>query len=117
LEIFFLYIKINLKRTLIEQHLIEQNTTWDKQLNDLIYAASHSDQIINSESLMQETHRYAGLFSSRARYAEDALEKAVRQGVKQYVILGAGMDTFAFRRPEIMEHWGVFEVAPTNQEF
>jgi methyltransferase (TIGR00027 family) len=67
---------------------------------------------------MQETHRYAGLFSSHARYAEDALEKAVRQGVKQYVILGAGMDTFAFRRPEMMKHLEVFEVDhPSTQKF
>ena len=59
---------------------------------------------------MQETHKYAGLFSSRARYAEDALEKDVRKGVKQYVILGAGMDTFAFRQPKMMEHLEIFEV-------
>ena len=81
------------KLAIIEQHLIEQNVTWDQQLNYSEYAASHSDQTINSELLMQETHRYAGLFSSRARYAEDALETAIKQGVKQYVILGAGMET------------------------
>ena len=49
---------------------------------------------------------------------EEALEKAVRQGVKQYVILGAGLDTFAFRKPEMMEHLEVFEVDhPAIQEF
>lgn len=37
---------------------------------------------------------------SRARYAEDCLALACRQGVRQYVILGAGMDTFAFRNPD-----------------
>lgn len=47
---------------------------------------------------------------SRARYMEDCLEEAVNQGVKQYVILGAGMDTFAFRRPDLMEQIKVFEV-------
>jgi O-methyltransferase involved in polyketide biosynthesis len=47
---------------------------------------------------------------SRARYTEDTLEEAVRQGVKQYVILGAGMDIFAFRRPEMLEKLEVFEV-------
>lgn len=46
----------------------------------------------------------------RARYAEDILEKAVQQGVTQYVILGAGLDTFAFRRPELTERLQVFEV-------
>ena len=47
---------------------------------------------------------------SRARYTEDSLEEAVRKGVKQYVILGAGMDTFAFRRPELLEKFQVFEM-------
>ena len=106
------------KRALIEQHLIEQNVTFGQQSNDFDYSVSHSDQTINSESLMQEIHRYAGLFSSRALYAEDAIEKAVKQGVKQYVILGAGMDTFAFRQPEMMEKLEVFEVDhPATQEF
>jgi methyltransferase (TIGR00027 family) len=47
---------------------------------------------------------------SRARYAEELLEKAVREGVRQYVILGAGMDTFAFRCPELVKQLQVFEV-------
>jgi methyltransferase (TIGR00027 family) len=55
---------------------------------------------------------------TRARYTEDILEKAVRQGAKQYIILGAGMDTFAFRRPEMLEELEVFEVDhPATQEF
>lgn len=47
---------------------------------------------------------------SRARYNEDILEEAVRAGAKQYVILGAGLDTFAYRRPDLMEKLTVFEV-------
>jgi len=55
---------------------------------------------------------------SRARYTEDTLEEAIRQGVKQYVILGAGMDTFAFRRPDLMKQLKVFEVDhPSTQGF
>jgi methyltransferase (TIGR00027 family) len=44
----------------------------------------------------------------RSRYAEDCLAQAVAQGVRQYVLLGAGLDTFAHRNP----HPGlrVFEV-------
>ena len=45
---------------------------------------------------------------SRSRYTEDSLVEAVRQGVKQYVILGAGLDTFAFRCPELTEKLQVF---------
>jgi methyltransferase (TIGR00027 family) len=33
----------------------------------------------------------------RSRYTEDALARAVARGVAQYVILGAGLDTFAYR--------------------
>jgi methyltransferase (TIGR00027 family) len=55
---------------------------------------------------------------SRARYAEDCLEEAVGEGACQYVILGAGMDTFAFRRPELLRQIEVFEVDhPATQEY
>jgi methyltransferase (TIGR00027 family) len=36
---------------------------------------------------------------SRSRYAEEKLAEAVSQGVMQYVLLGAGLDTFAHRNP------------------
>jgi methyltransferase (TIGR00027 family) len=37
--------------------------------------------------------------AARSRYAEDELAAGVRRGVRQYVILGAGLDTFAYRNP------------------
>jgi len=58
------------------------------------------------------------LILSRAPYAENSLEKAVGQGVKQYVILGAGLDTFAFRRKELVKQLQVFEVDhPATQSY
>jgi len=55
---------------------------------------------------------------SRARYTEENLEKAVKQGVQQYVILGAGMDTFAFRHVDMLGQLQVFEVDhPATQAF
>jgi methyltransferase (TIGR00027 family) len=36
---------------------------------------------------------------ARSRYAEDHLARAVAHGVEQYVLLGAGLDTFAYRNP------------------
>src|SRR5262249_40993252 len=33
----------------------------------------------------------------RARYAEDELARSIQRGVRQYIILGAGLDTFAYR--------------------
>ena len=35
--------------------------------------------------------------AARSRYAEDELARAVAHGVRQYVVLGAGLDTFAYR--------------------
>ena len=46
----------------------------------------------------------------RAAYAERTLKTAVLTGTKQYVILGAGMDTFAFREPAFLSKYRVFEV-------
>lgn len=36
---------------------------------------------------------------ARSRFAEDELSRAVSDGVRQYVVLGAGLDTFAYRNP------------------
>jgi methyltransferase (TIGR00027 family) len=46
----------------------------------------------------------------RSRYAEDELARAVQRGVRQYVILGAGLDTFAYRSPHPGSRLRVFEV-------
>lgn len=44
------------------------------------------------------------------RYAEDEVERQVDRGVDQYVILGAGFDTFALRRDDLADRLRVFEV-------
>jgi methyltransferase (TIGR00027 family) len=54
----------------------------------------------------------------RQRYAEDALDEAVERGVRQYVILGAGLDSFAYRRPDLAALVRVFEVDhPATQQW
>jgi len=47
---------------------------------------------------------------ARARFIEDLVEEQFALGVAQYVILGAGLDTFAQRRPEIASRLQIFEV-------
>ena len=52
----------------------------------------------------------------RSRYAEDTLGETIRRGLSQYVILGAGLDTFAYRNPYTQARLNVFEVDhPTTQ--
>jgi methyltransferase (TIGR00027 family) len=46
----------------------------------------------------------------RSRMAEDTLAAAVARGVRQYVVLGAGLDTFAYRNPFGADGLQVFEV-------
>jgi methyltransferase (TIGR00027 family) len=48
--------------------------------------------------------------AARSRRAEDELALAVRQGVGQYVIVGAGLDTFAYRNPYPQGMLHVYEV-------
>jgi len=47
---------------------------------------------------------------ARSRVAEEALAESVRRGVRQYVVLGAGLDTFAYRSPHPASGLRVFEV-------
>ena len=55
---------------------------------------------------------------ARSRYAEDQLHHAITGGVHQYVVLGAGLDTFAYRNPYPHEQLQVFEVDhPATQEW
>ena len=56
--------------------------------------------------------------AARSRYAEDELAAAIGRGVKQYVILGAGLDTFAYRNPYPESVLRVFEVDhPATQDW
>ena len=51
---------------------------------------------------------FRAFMAVRSRYVEDRLAEAVRRGVTQYVLLGAGLDTFAYRNPHAALR--VFEV-------
>lgn len=76
-------------------------------LNTLLAEISHH----SSPELAQALFRYGRTFVVlRNRYAEDELSQAIARGVSQYVILGAGLDSFAYRRPDLESVIQVFEV-------
>jgi methyltransferase (TIGR00027 family) len=56
------------------------------------------------------TRPFRASIVARARFIEDLVAEQVDRGVGQYVILGAGLDTFAQRRPELASRLQVFEV-------
>ncbi len=55
---------------------------------------------------------------ARARYCKEMLENAIETGIAQYVILGAGMDTSAYKNYDVLSKMSVFEVDhPDTQAF
>ena len=52
----------------------------------------------------------------RSRYAEDRLAEALSRGIRQYILLGAGLDTFPYRQPQWAQALRIFEVdQPASQ--
>ncbi|HEY2034378.1 MAG TPA: SAM-dependent methyltransferase [Rhizomicrobium sp.] len=65
------------------------------------------------QALIRIRTERAGLrafIAARSRFSEDTLAEAVSQGVSQYVLLGAGLDTFAYRGAKAFPGLSVFEV-------
>jgi len=64
------------------------------------------------------TRPFRASILARARFVEDLVVEQAARGVRQYVILGAGLDTFAQRRPELASRLLVFEIdKPGPQEW
>jgi methyltransferase (TIGR00027 family) len=59
-------------------------------------AALEADQVEAQKSSVRSRRAF---FAARSRYAEDELASSVCRGVRQCVILGAGLDTFGYRNP------------------
>ncbi|CAB3698829.1 class I SAM-dependent methyltransferase [Paraburkholderia rhynchosiae] len=58
----------------------------------------------------QFTRPFRASIVARARFIEDLVVEQTGWGITQYVILGAGLDSFAQRRPEIASRLTVFEI-------
>jgi methyltransferase (TIGR00027 family) len=66
----------------------------------------------------QFTRAFRASIVARARFIEDLVVEQAGKGVDQYVLLGAGLDTFAQRRPETASKLKIFEVdRPGPQEW
>ncbi len=66
----------------------------------------------------QFTKPFRASIVARARFVEDLVVEEAGKGVGQYVLLGAGLDTFAQRRPDVASKMKIFEVdRPGPQEW
>lgn len=59
---------------------------------------------------MKYTKRLRASIVARARFIEDLVIDQSKQGIDQYVILGAGLDSFAQRRPDIASLLQIYEI-------
>ena len=72
----------------------------------LALLGSDADELVEFHRSSAEAELAASLrvtMTTRSRYVEQRLAKAVRRGVDQYVILGAGLDSFPYRSPLVDE--------------
>ena len=68
---------------------------------------------MDTDALMEAWLRGSAAYATvitRSRYAEDALRSAVARGIAQYVLIGAGFDSYALRTPPETAHINIYEV-------
>jgi methyltransferase (TIGR00027 family) len=72
--------------------------------------AAPDDGWQNRPDMSAFTRPFRASILARARFVEDLVDGQVDKGVGQYVILGAGLDTFAQRRVELASRLCIFEI-------
>ncbi len=89
--------------------LLDDPRVLDDPLALRIIGAEAAEELRSSPRENRNFSRaFRAFMAARSRYAEDQIAQAVAHGVRQCVVLGAGLDTFAFRNPHPGLH--VFEV-------
>ena len=89
-----------------------------KILDDPIYpflielvSETNKAYIARVESITRQVRSpFRAVFVMRSRYTEDRLAESIVRGVGQYVILGAGLDTFAYHQPAWANSLRIYEV-------
>lgn len=72
----------------------------------------------NRPDMSSFTKPFRAAILARARFVEDLIEEQVSCGVGQYVLLGAGLDSVAQRRPDLASQLRIFELdQPESQEW
>jgi methyltransferase (TIGR00027 family) len=86
---------------------------------DIIGPQDVSEIHLEKRKFKTRLHSYLrAIVVARSKFVEDELSVAIQRGVGQYVILGAGLDTFAYRSPYSNDGLKVFEVDhPATQEW
>lgn len=99
------------EKKLIASNWANASSFFDKEKSEIFKNQDEKlEWVMNTQCIPQ--------LVSRARYAEDGLLSAIGRGFKQYVILGAGLDTFALRQEKLPPDFIIYEVDhPETQAF
>lgn len=98
--------------SLIKENMIQGIPFFNKDIAQKF--KDHPDEILKWITQVQ----LSPVPLARAAFCERVLHHEVILGVKQYVVLGAGLDTFCFRHPELEGKLEIFEIDhPATQEF
>lgn len=96
----------------IEENMVEGIQFFNKEIAEKF--KDNSDEILKWITQVQLSPTPL----ARAAYCENVLKSEIRLGLKQYVILGAGLDTFCFRHPRLENTVEIFEIDfPSTQEY
>ena len=94
--------------TRLDPHPLIDDSWGDRLVPESVKRDMASSNAMLDELLLRSPS-YANVIT-RTRYAEDALKAAVLRGVRQYVLIGAGFDSFSLRRPEFAANLRIFEI-------
>ena len=81
------------------------STGWKKLLTTPLTV-----KVMNSSMFNRTLGLLTGQVVGRSRYAEDSLQQAIQQGIQQYVLVGAGLDSFTLRQAQQYPNLKIFEV-------
>ena len=99
---------IRAAHTRLDPHPLIDDPWGDRLVPESVKRAMASPEEALDESL-RRSPSYGNVIM-RTRFAEDALQTAISKGVSQYVLIGAGFDSFSLRRPAYSANLQIFEI-------
>ena len=81
------------------------NARWRLLLNNSMFR-----KVLNTTPVNQSFGKLTAQVVARSRYAEDKLLEAIANGIQQYILVGAGLDSFVLRMAEQYPELKIFEV-------
>jgi methyltransferase (TIGR00027 family) len=88
--------------TRLDPHPLIEDAWGDRLVPESVRGHVPDESLLNNRA-------YANVIM-RTRYAEDALQRSVANGVAQYVLIGAGFDSFVLRRPAFSAALQIYEI-------